>query len=110
MSQTQTYADLAKKLHDKGMELDTQLRNLTRTNADLIIKCENCLTALKDFTGSDALATKITCGVCCTNERSHCLIPCGHGGLCQPCAERAVRRGRCFTCRGTVERLLKIYL
>ena len=111
--QTQTarsYADLAKKLHDKGVELDAQLRNLSRTNADLVVKCQNCLAALKEFTGSNALAAKISCSVCCTRERTHCLIPCGHGGLCEACAERAVRRGRCFTCRGDVEQLLKVFL
>ena len=111
--ETQTvrsYADLAKKMHDKGLELDKQLRNLTRTNAELVIKCENCLTVLKKFTGSTALAAKISCSVCCTNERSHCLLPCGHAGLCASCAERAVRRRRCFTCRGEVEHMMRIFL
>ena len=106
----QTYSDLAKKMHDKGLELDKKLRNLTRANADLIVKCENCLTALKEFTGSTALAAKISCSVCCTRERTHVLIPCGHGGMCQSCAERALRRGRCFQCRANVEQLLKIFL
>ena len=104
------YADLAKKLHDRGLELDTQLRNLTKVNADLIIKCENCLTCLKEITGSDALAAKIACSVCCNNERTHVFLPCGHGGYCEACATRGVRRNRCFTCRAEIQSTIRVYL
>ena len=104
------YADLAKKLHEKGLELDTQLRNLTKVNADLVVKCENCLNCLKDITGSQALAAKINCSVCYSNERTHCFLPCGHGGYCEACANRGVRRNRCFTCRGEIQSILRVFL
>ena len=105
-----TYADLAKKLHDKGVELDEHLRNLSKVNADLVVKCENCLVCLKEVTGSRALAVKIACSICNTRDRTHCLCPCGHAGLCLPCAQIAIRRGRCHTCRQQVDSLLRIYL
>ena len=104
------YADLAKSLHDKTVELASHLQNLTTINDELKEKCEKALTALRMLTGSNSLAARITCSVCYTRERSHALLPCGHGGLCEGCATRIVRRGRCSSCRGSVEGSIRIFL
>ena len=104
------YADLAKKMHDRGVELNSQLHKLTAVNADLVVKCENVLSCLKEFQGSRSLAAQISCSICLENERSHVFIPCGHGGFCKDCAERAQRRNRCFTCRGNVDSLIRVFL
>ena len=106
----QKYADLCKKLHDRSLEVDGQLRNLTKVNSELIIKCENCLTSIKDFTGSVALVTQIACSICLENDRTHVFLPCGHGGFCLTCSERAQRRNRCFTCRAQIQSALRVYM
>ena len=51
-----------------------------------------------------------TCCVCYSQDRTHCFIPCGHGGYCEGCAQRGVRRGRCFQCRGDIERAFRVYI
>ena len=105
-----SYADLAKGLHDKTVELDGHLRNLTTINNELKEKCEKALAALRELCGSHSLAARITCSICYTRERTHAVLPCGHGGLCETCCARVVRRGRCSTCRGPVEGSLRVYL
>ena len=104
------YADLTKKLHDKGVELNLQLRELTHVNAELIVKCQHVLSSLKKLQGSPSLAAKIACSICLENERSHIFLPCGHGGFCEGCALRGVRRNRCFTCRANVQSSVKVFL
>ena len=104
------YADLAKSLHDKTVELDVHLRNLTEINTGLKEKCEAALAALRELCGSDSLAARISCSICCTRERTHGLLPCGHAGLCEACSSRVVRRGRCHFCRASVEGNIRIFL
>ena len=104
------YADLTRKLHERGLELNATLRDLTQANGELIIKCESVLNTLKKFRGSQSLAAKIACSICLEHERSHIFLPCGHGGICEACSTRGVRRNRCFTCRGTVTGSLKVFL
>ena len=105
-----SYVDLCKSLQDKSAELDALLRNLTLINGELKDKCEKALAALRQLCGNNSIAARITCGICYTRERTHAILPCGHGGLCETCANRVVRRGRCSTCRGTVEGHIRIYL
>ena len=93
-----------------GVELDVHLRNLTNINSELKDKCEAALAALRELCGSDSLAARISCSICCTRERTHGLLPCGHAGLCEACSSRVVRRGRCHFCRGTVESNIRIFL
>ena len=104
------YADLTKKLHDRGVELNLQLRDLTQANGELIIKCQHVLSSLKKLQGSPSLAAKIACSICLEHERSHVFLPCGHGGICEGCALRGVRRNRCFTCRANVQSSIKVFL
>ena len=105
-----SYCDLAKSLHDKSVELDVLLKNLTTINSELKDKCEKALAALRRLCGNNSIAARITCGICYSRERTHAILPCGHGGLCEPCAARVVRRGRCSTCRATAESHIRIYL
>ena len=109
-SPPKSYAELAKSLHDKTVELDVHLRNLTEINSGLKEKCVKALAALRELCGSDSLAARISCSICCTRERTHGLLPCGHAGLCEACSSRVVRRGRCHFCRGTVESNIRIFL
>ena len=90
--------------------MNIQLRNLTKVNSELIVKCEKCLDCLKELNGSVALATQISCSICCTRERTMCFLPCGHAGFCEDCAARALRRNRCFTCRAEIESSMRIFL
>ena len=104
----QKYGELAQKLRSRAIELDSQLKNLTKTNSELISKCEKCLIILKEFTVNETLQKQ--CSVCCQNESTHIVCPCGHGNFCESCSLRSQRRNRCFTCRGTVENTMRIYL
>ena len=105
-----SYSDLATSLHEKTVQLDKHLRNLTTINEELKDRCEKALGALRQLCGSPSLAARITCGICYTRERTHALLPCGHGGLCAGCATRMVRRGRCHSCRGSIEGSIRIFL
>ena len=107
---TQSYADLAKSLHEKTLQLDSHLKNLTTVNQELKDKCEKALSALHDLCGTTSLASRITCNICYTRERTHAILPCGHGGLCELCSNRVVRRGRCHNCRAVVESSVRIYI
>ena len=105
-----SYVDLAKTLLEKTAELDVHLRNLTNINDQLKDKLEKAIAALRQLCGDGSLATRITCSICYTRERTHAIMPCGHGGLCETCAARVVRRARCHSCRGTVEGCIRIFL
>ena len=105
-----TYADAAKALNEKTVELDGQLTNLKQINDELRDRTERVLAALSELNGSRSLATRITCSCCYSRPRTHCFLPCGHGGFCDHCIERGRRRSRCFTCRGAVENVLRVYI
>ena len=104
-----SYGDLAKSLHTKACELDSHLRNLTTINGDLKDRCEKALEALRALCGGD-IAARTKCSLCYTRERSHAILPCGHGGFCEACSDRVVRRARCPTCRASVEGNIRIFL
>ena len=110
VSAPKSYSDLAKSLHEKTVELDVYLRNLTTINEELKDKCEKALSALRQLCGSESLAARITCNICYSRERTHAVLPCGHGGLCETCSTRVVRRGRCHSCRASVEGSVRIFL
>ena len=103
-----SYEDLTKSLHTKACELDSHLRNLTTINDELKDKCEKALSALRALCGDVTAHT--TCSICYTRERTHAILPCGHGGFCEACSDRVVRRARCPTCRGSVEGNIRIFL
>jgi len=109
-SAPKSYIDLAKSMHKKTCELEEHLQNLTTINGELKDRCEKALAALRQLCGSDSLAARITCSICYSRERTHAILPCGHGGLCEPCSVRALRRGRCHSCRGTAESAIRIFL
>ena len=109
--EAKSYTDLANKLHEKTVELDVHLRNLTEINDQLKGKCEKAMAALRQLCGSASLAAcPVTCAICCNRERTHAILPCGHGGLCDTCVVRVVRRGRCHSCRGVTEGSIRIFL
>ena len=105
-----SYAGLAKSLHTKSCELEGHLRNLTTINEELKEKCSKVLAALQQICGSESLAARITCSICYSRERTHAILPCGHGGVCEACSARVLRRGRCHSCRSTVESVVRIFL
>ena len=104
------YSELAKKLHDKSVQFDMYLRNLKTLNSEVQKRLEKILIAMTELYGDQSLSARIACTICATNPRSHCIIPCGHGGFCEGCAQRGQTRNRCHTCRGVVEGILKIYM
>ena len=106
----QSYAGLAKSLHTKTCELEGHLQNLTTINEELKDRCEKALAALRQLCGGNSLAARITCSICYSRERTHALLPCGHGGLCEQCSSRVLRRGRCHSCRIAVESVVRIFL
>ena len=102
----QKYTELATALRDKAVEFDKILRTLTHINSDLKDRCEKAIEVLSKF----GKKQELTCSVCCTRARTHLFLPCAHGGFCDACSTRGVRRGRCFTCRGPVDSTLRIFL
>ena len=104
------YRDLAKKLNESGRELDKHITYLKEINDVLIEKTDDVQTALENLVGNSSLAVRITCSVCCTRERTHAFIPCGHGGMCERCATRGRTRNRCFICRAEIEGVMRVYL
>ena len=105
-----SYGELAKALNLKTVEMNTHLCSLKDLNDELNDRTEKMLTALKNLTGTTSVAAQISCNCCYSRPRTHALLPCGHGGLCANCCERARRRNRCFSCRGEVEQVVRIFL
>ena len=70
----QKYTELCKRMHDRGLEIDVQLRNLTKINSEMVLKCEKCLTCIKEFSGNSGL--QISCSICLENDRTHVFLPC----------------------------------
>ena len=66
-------------------------------------------------------SSETSCVVCCDQERTHALIPCGHLCLCSACTEmllasaaRATSRGqtgtlRCPVCRTSCETAMRVF-
>ncbi|KAF4663525.1 hypothetical protein FOL47_005700 [Perkinsus chesapeaki] len=53
------------------------------------------------------------CSVCLENPGDMVILPCGHGGICEPCAMHiacndAVGGDHCPKCRGPIEHLVRI--
>ena len=101
-----SYSDLCKSLLDKTSAFSDHLKTLTEVNDELKLKCEKALVALSTVVGTTT--NRVSCPVCFTRERTT-LVPCGHP-FCDSCSVRACRRGRCHTCRSTVESNLRVFL
>ena len=108
MDSTSSYSDLAKSLLEKTTQFAEHLKTLTQVNDELKEKCEKALTALSTVVGSSA-TSPASCPICFARQRTHVLVPCGHI-FCGSCSTRACRRGRCHSCRGTVDSNLRVFL
>lgn len=105
-----SYTDLAKKFHDKATEFGVHLASINTLNDEVKVRTEKLLVSIEKLMGTQSIAAKISCSVCYTRERTHAILPCGHAGICEGCATRAQQRNRCFTCRGRIEEVVRIYL
>jgi hypothetical protein len=52
------------------------------------------------------------CVICFEGAGDHVVMPCGHGGYCQPCAHKVFVRapGQCSICRAPIEAVVKVSL
>ena len=103
---SESYEELAKSMHDKAVELDAHLTNIKTLNNELRSRIEKIVEALNTLVGDK----KTTCNYCYTRKPTHALMPCGHFGYCESCAQRAFDRSRCFTCRSAITSIAKIYV
>ena len=104
-----SYEDLVKRMSEKSKELDGHICKLKKVNDELRDRSACVLDTLKSLVGTVSQAPK-TCNVRYSRPRNFCILPCGHAGYCESCANRAQARGRCFTCRAPVEQIIRIYL
>ena len=102
-----SFQHLARKLHEKSKEFDEHIQSLKKLNDELRDRAGKVLEALNNLFGQ-ATGPK-SCNVCYTRPGAFACIPCGHGCLCQSCAQRSLDRTRCFTCRQRVEAIVKIF-
>ena len=51
------------------------------------------------------------CTICCDNEKSAILVPCGHAGYCVPCMRRLVETSEpiCPLCREPITQVMRIF-
>ena len=103
-----SYSQLAKDLNERAVSLDKHICELKQLNDDLVDRTSKVLIALQSLLGDTSL--RISCTICCTRPRNTVILPCGHGGICDGCASRCHRRGRCPTCRGPTEGTLRIFM
>ena len=103
------YLEAVKTLHDTGIKYDELLSRIKELNGTVVLKAEKLLEMLKELAETSIKKGNV-CSVCLENNATHCFVPCGHAGYCEPCCTRAQRRNRCFICRATVTGLLRIYL
>ena len=104
-----SFADLTRQLNKKSNELDDHLTTLKLLNDELRDRSGKVLDALTNLVGSVAINQKKTCIVCYSRAPTHAVIPCGHAGFYENCAQRA-HRSRCHVCRSQVAEILKIYM
>jgi len=91
---------------DKANSFKLQLDKLKQLNDALITKSEEIVESL------DKMAQKTEnnkCTVCYTRLKKVAFVPCGHL-FCAHCADRAITRNRCFTCRGRIDHALTVFL
>ena len=56
-----------------------------------------------------ATDSKVTCGICLTNEPTCALVPCGHSNYCS-CVIQWVRTHRtCPHCKASVEQVMRLF-
>jgi len=103
-----SYTDLAKKLNEQATAFSEKIETLKQLNENLIESTSKVLESLAAVVGTTTL--RISCSLCCSAERTTVLLPCAHGGFCHACATRCVRRGRCPTCRSTVETAVRVFM
>jgi len=104
---TSSFQDLARKMHEKSKEFDEHIQSLKKLNDELRDRAGKVLEALNNLCGQTTGPK--SCNVCYTRPGVFACIPCGHGSLCQSCAQRSLDRIRCFTCRQRVEAIVKIF-
>ena len=102
---TSNYVETLNKIKLKADEFASVLTNINNLNNDLKERTEKLLKALGDIKHN-----KVTCKICYSRPPTHCVLPCGHAGICEQCAQRALNRNRCFTCRANIGSAVKIYM
>ena len=93
-------------LTKKSQDLQEKLKTLTSTNSSLLFYLNKLGDKLADFKPHSG---DNRCVICYTRKIECATVPCGHL-TCVDCSERVLNRGRCFTCRGTVSSMLKIFI
>jgi len=106
---TSSFEDVTRKMLTKSKELDVHIVKLKKANDELCERADTVLTSLQELVGS-VRKPRETCNVCYSRPRQFAVLPCGHAGLCESCSARAQSRGRCFSCRGPIEQVVRIYL
>ena len=104
---TLNFRDLAHQMAEKSKEFANHLQLLSKMNNDLRDQSIKILDELNRLVGK--VTTTKTCSVCYTRTGDYAVIPCGHGGLCQSCAQRSLDRHRCFVCRGPVDSTVRVF-
>ena len=105
---TSSYEALLKKMKEQADTFASHLTELNNLNNDVREKIEKLMKGLTSMLGT---TPPKTCNVCYHSERlpTHVFVPCGHGGVCQACAERGLSRNRCFQCRARIESIVRIF-
>ena len=103
---TETFGDMLRKMKVKATEFSRYLAQINTLTNEVLDKTEK----LQECINNIGAKQKKTCSVCYTAPPTHAFLPCGHGGICERCAERGKTRNRCFQCRATIDRVVRIYL
>ena len=102
---SKTYLDLLRNMKQKSDEFGSYLADVSKLNLDIqqrVDKLQDCIHSLSSN-------QKKACTVCYSRPPTHAFLPCGHGGICETCADRGLTRNRCFQCRAPIERVVRIY-
>ena len=100
-----SYPEILTKISAKSAEFAKFLADINHLNNDIKDRTDKLLKAINDLQGK---GSKL-CTVCYTRERSHTILKCGHL-FCSNCAERALARNKCFTCRQEIEGLFRVFI
>ena len=104
-----SYSQLLNQIEKKAKEFEIHLTQIQTLNSELLARSGNINKAMQEMLKSISYSPKKHCTVCYVRERRVCLIPCGHI-FCTNCADRSRRSNKCFTCRGTIENMVRIYM
>ena len=101
-----TYEEFLARLQEKSNSFADYLTDCNNANNEVKVKTEKLLKILQKLKKS----TVKFCKICYARPPTHVLLPCGHAGFCENCAQRQMNRNKCGICRSPTDSMTRIFV